>query len=319
MPEDGEQKSSELTAKDPADDDEERDEEAVAPRAKASPKKADDDADDDDADDDEADDEDDDDEADEEEESPPPPPPKKAVARAAPARDRDPKPNAQRRPPAARAQLPPENQIGAPSSQTLVLLGVMAFSTLAMWGSARFACNAHPAQTRKPRDVTTAELGKDPKDAALEMQQRWNSYDFKGALELAKGPVAEELQKAEAECEKNASDCESKRKAQKDKVLATAALLTRGPGSAKVRVVSRGGATGEQTTVYALEQEGATWKVSQKGATPDPVPAPTPTLAPQPTPSVSVAPPGPATAPSAGFKPRPVAPKTAPKAPPANP
>lgn len=193
------------------------------------------------------------------------------------------------------AQLPPEREIGAPSKQTLVLLGVMALATLLMWGSARFACNAHPAQTRKPRDVSTQELARDPKDAALELQQRWNSYDFKGALELAKGAVAAEIAKAQSECDKNPSDCESKKKSVEGQALATAALLSRESGSAKVRVVSRGGAMGDATVVYALEQEGGLWKVS--GRTTAPTPAPAPTAAP----SGSV----PAPAPSASADPHP--------------
>lgn len=181
--------------------------------------------------------------------------------------------------------LPPEREIAAPSRQTLVLVGAMALATLAMWGSARFACNAHPAQTRKPREVSTQELARDPKDAALELQQRWNTYNFKGAAELAKGPIAEELAKAQAECDKNASDCESKRKAVEGQALATAALLSRDSAGAKVRVISRGGAMGEQTVVYALEQEGGIWKVSGRTTAPTTAPgasapAPTPTPAP---------------------------------------
>ncbi|MBI3201470.1 MAG: hypothetical protein HYZ29_08000 [Myxococcales bacterium] len=219
--------------------------------------------------DDDDDDDDDDDEA--------PPPPKKKEARSA-------EPKRRRRPEALKPVLPPEREIAAPSRQTLVMLGVMAGATLLMWGSARFACNAHPAQTRKPREVTTAELSRDPKGAALELQQRWNGYDFKGALELAKGGIADELQKAQGDCDKDSAGCESKKKSVEGQVLATAALLSRGPGSAKVRVVSRGGAGGNQTVVYTLEQEGAAWKVSGRGAE-DPTPAKTaePTAAPAPS------------------------------------
>lgn len=229
----------------------------------------------------------DDEEEEEEEEEPPPPPKKSATKRAsAEAGERAVK---RRRAEPGKPVLPPEKEIGAPSRQTLIMLGAMAGATLLMWGSARFACNAHPAQTRKPREVSTAELSREPKGAALELQQRWNSYDFKGALELAKGSIAEELQKAQGECDKDAAGCEAKRKAVADQALATAALLSRGPGSAKVRVVSRGGAGGNQTVVYTLEQEGAGWKVSGRGAE-DPTPPPAPTPAPAPAPSGSAAP-----------------------------
>jgi hypothetical protein len=192
-----------------------------------------------------------------------------------------------RRRPRGPAVLPPEKEIRAPSRQTLLLLGVMAFSTLAMWGSARFACNAHPAQTRKPREVTTLELSRDPKDAALEMQQRWNSYDFTGALELASGSIAEELKKAAADCEKDAKACEQKKQSVEGRVLATAALLDKEGSSAKVRVVSRGGALGEQTVVYSVEQVGPSWKVSGRTTAPTPAPAPAPTGSAAPAPSGS--------------------------------
>ena len=241
---------------------------------------------------DEADDEADDETEDEEEE--PPPPPKKSAAKRAAATPPAPEAKRKRRAEPVKATLPPEKEIAAPSRQTLIMLGAMAGATLLMWGSARFACNAHPAQTRKPREVSTAELSRDPKGAALELQQRWSSYDFKGALELAKGPIAEELQKAQADCEKDSAGCESKKKALADQALATAALLSRGPGSAKVRVASRGGAGGNQTVVYTLEQEGAQWKVSGRGSE-DPTPPPAPAPTPAPAPSGSAAP-----APSAG-------------------
>jgi len=209
---------------------------------------------------------------------------KKKSKKGGTARQRE---GARRRPRSGPVVLPPETEIRAPSRQTLLLLGVMAFSTLAMWGSARFACNAHPAQTRKPREVTTLELSRDPKDAALEMQQRWNSYNFTGALEHATGSIAEELKKGAADCEKDAKACEQKKQAVEGQVLATAALLDKEGSSAKVRVVSRGGALGEQTVVYSVEQVGPSWKVSGRTAAPTPAPAPPPSGSAAPAPSAS--------------------------------
>lgn len=240
--------------------------------------------------------EDQDDDEDDDDEPAPPPKKKPAASAKATAAAREPK---RRRSEPAKQVLPPEKEIAAPSRQTLIMLGVMAGATLLMWGSARFACNAHPAQTRKPREVTTADLSRDPKGAALELQQRWNSYDFKGALELAKGGVADELKKAQGDCEKDSAGCEAKKKSVEGQALATAALLSRAPGSAKVRVTSRGGAGGNETVVYTLEQEGAQWKVSGRGAedptpakAPDPAPAPSGSAAPAPSGSAAPAPSG---------------------------
>ena len=227
----------------------------------------------------ERDDDDDDDE-------PAPPPKKQPSSAKASAATREPK---RRRSEPVKQALPPEREIAAPSRQTLIMLGVMAGATLIMWGSARFACNAHPAQTRKPREVTTADLSRDPKGAALELQQRWNSYDFKGALELAKGSIADELQKAQGDCEKDSAGCDAKKKSVEGQALATAALLSRAPGSAKVRVASQGGAGGNETVVYTLEQEGAAWKVSGRGVA-DPTPPKPPNPPPAPSGSAGPAP-----------------------------
>ena len=133
-----------------------------------------------------------------------------------------------------------------------------------MWGSARFACNAHPTQTRKPRDVTTQELARDPKDAALEMAQRWASYDFTGAQELAGGELAKQLEAAHLECAKDEKGCEKKKQDAEGKVLATAVLLSREGSKAKVRVTTSGGATGDKTAVYEVEQSGSVWKVTSE-------------------------------------------------------
>lgn len=261
MPEDTDEKRPADEA-DEAETDDERDEDEASTRAESS---------------------DDGDDGDEDER------PAQALKKKSAARDSA-RPKKKKRSAPAKFVMPPEKEIGAPSRQTLLLLGVMVFATLVMWGSARFACNAHPAQTRKPREVSTADLSREPKDAALEMQQRWNSYDFAGALALAKGEIAAELQKSQAECERDGASCAAKKKAQEGKVLATAALLSRGPGSAKVRVTSRGGAMGEATVVYALEQEGGTWKVASKIDTPAPGASGAPAPSAVPAPSGSATP-----------------------------
>jgi hypothetical protein len=300
-------------ADDENDDDEEEteDEESAAPAKTSAAARAKDEPPDDD-DDGGGEDEDED----EDEEAEPPPPakkPAKAAKAEKPAKAAD-KPAPSKKRPAERYVLPPETSIGAPSRQTLVMLGVMALATLTMWGFAKFACNAHPAQTRKPRDVSTQELARDPKDAALEMQQRWNAYDFMGAMELAKGSMAQEIEKAQTDCEKDKAACDAKRKEVGQKTLATAVLLDRGPATAKVRVSSRGGALGEQSIVYQVEQDGSMWKVSGRTTADGPRLAPT-TSAAVPMPTL-VAPPG--SAPE-GARPRLRVPRPNPGAPPTPP
>ena len=186
--------------------------------------------------------------------------------------------------------LPPETAINAPSRQTLGMIGVMTFATLIMWGTAKTACNAHPAQTRKPRELATAELSKDPKAAALEMAQRWASYNFDGALELATDKVEAEIRTAKEACTKDAA-CSAASKKEYDTALATAVLLGREGAKATVRVTGLGGALEGKTTLYEVELAGPTWKVAR---TTDKAPAPPPVLVPPPAPA-----PPPSAAPSA--------------------
>ena len=70
-----------------------------------------------------------------------------------------------------------EAELDSPSKQTMGMLGILAIMTIVMWAFARGGCNYHPPkETRVPRKVTTAELAHDPKNAAIELQQRWLSH-----------------------------------------------------------------------------------------------------------------------------------------------
>ncbi len=218
-------------------------------------------------------DEDADEDDDAEAEAPPPKPAKKrkrkrAAADVAKARAAGPR----RR---ARVELPPEDVIDTPSRQTLGMMGAMALATLIMWGSAKLACNAHPAQTRKPREVATADLARDPKGAALEMAQRWAAYDFDGATQLASGPVAQAIAQAKNACAAKAAECETQKKAVEGRALATVDLLARDGGRATVRVNGLGGALEAKSALYEVELDGKTWKVAK---TTDQVPAPKPVI-----------------------------------------
>jgi hypothetical protein len=164
----------------------------------------------------------------------------------------------------AKRQLPrTEAELNAPDSQTLWMLGALASMVLIMWGSARFACNAHPDETRKPREIATSEVATDPKGAAVELAQRWATRSFDGALELASGALAGELQQEKAQCEGN-PQCTGEREALKMKVLTTGELLARQPTSAMVRVSSTGLADGQKSYILQLESDGKNWKANKR-------------------------------------------------------
>ena len=177
--------------------------------------------------------------------------------RAAAARSRRAAP---RRPASEKKIVLDERKIDTPKLQTLGMLSVVVFASLSMWGAARFACNAHPPETRKPRVPTQQELTGEPKDAAFEIGQRWTSYDFAGALALSSGALAEAIKADQAKCQANAGSCAEKKAALVDAPLTTAALLARTPTTATVRVTQHGGLLGKQDYIVELVKEGNAWK-----------------------------------------------------------
>jgi hypothetical protein len=154
-----------------------------------------------------------------------------------------------------------EKEIDSPSLLTLGMLGSVALATITMWGAAKFACNAHPPETRKPRQVATAELARDPKGAAFEMQQRWSSYDFDGALQLASGAVAADIKRDQQTCAARKSECDQKKQELAKQPLTLAALLERDPQRARVHVTTLGGLHGRKDWLAEVTPEGGIWKV----------------------------------------------------------
>jgi hypothetical protein len=207
----------------------------------------------DDEDDEEADEDEEDEAADDEDDEDDEPRPKRDAAR-----------------PSRRSKTPPtaltEEQINSPKRQTLYLLAVVAGATVIMWGAARFACNAHPPDSRRARPATTDQLARTPKGAAVELQQRWTSHRLVEALDLAKGEVATQLQKEVKDCEENLAACDAKREQLEGKVSSMGEQLDRDARSAKVRVKTTVG-NETQTFVLELEADGPLWKVTKR--TPD--------------------------------------------------
>jgi hypothetical protein len=157
-----------------------------------------------------------------------------------------------------------EEAIDAPDRLTLVALGFMGVVTLVLWGFARGACNYHPPrETRLPRAVKTEELARDPKDAAIEMQQRLLHLDFAGAEELATGEALAAVQKAKAECMTKPQDCAMQRKNREKHVVSSPALLDRQPASAVVRVASEVLGKKEVNLLH-VERAGQIWKVTRR-------------------------------------------------------
>jgi|GEM_PF-675720 len=155
-----------------------------------------------------------------------------------------------------------EEEIDSPTKMTVGMLGVLGLMTVIMWALARGACNYHPPkETRVPRVVTTEDLARDPKNAAVELQQRWLTRDFTGAAELATGDVAQQLQQDKAAC--NAA-CLAEKKALSEKVLTSAVILDGNMMGATARVTSVGLPGGSKVFLLRMERSEQIWKATMR-------------------------------------------------------
>ncbi len=157
------------------------------------------------------------------------------------------------------AKLDTEEALAAPTPLTLRLLGVICAATLLPWLGAKVACNRRESPVRPPLELSTEVFAKQPKSAALELQQRAASHRYREAAELAKGAAAEELLAADTRCQSDPQPCEARR-AEADQIQTRAVLMRRGPLVAEVRAESWIGETVERYSLR-LEADGARWFV----------------------------------------------------------
>jgi hypothetical protein len=153
--------------------------------------------------------------------------------------------------------------VDSPKMQTLALLTIVAVLTVILWGSAKLACNSKTASARPPLKLGTAELAKDPKNAAFELQQHWAMHDYARVRILAKGKVLTELDDAARRCAQDSS-CEHARKELEGHVKSVATLLTRSATAATVRVKTYGAEGGAQVYLLDLVPEDGLWKVTSR-------------------------------------------------------
>ncbi|HET7544370.1 MAG TPA: hypothetical protein VFK05_31080 [Polyangiaceae bacterium] len=164
-----------------------------------------------------------------------------------------------------RAPIPKtEEEIDSPSKMTVGMLGILGGLTVIMWALARGGCNYHPPkETRVPRVVTTEELARDPKNAAIELQQRWLTHDFAAAAELATGEVLQQLEREKAAC--NAA-CLAEKKTLSEKVLTSAVLLDASGAAATARVTSVGLSGAPKVFLLRMERAESIWKATLRKA-----------------------------------------------------
>lgn len=169
-----------------------------------------------------------------------------------------------------------ERELNAPSPLTLSFLGVVFLATFFPWVAAKVACNGREAPVRQPPELSLDILARQPKDAALELQQRAATGRYGEAAELARGDVARELQEAEARCQTEPAPCKELR-ARADSTTTRAVLVGRGPLNAEARVESQ---IGDKTERYVLQlrAEGNRWFVTSRVPYAEPLLTPVPVI-----------------------------------------
>lgn len=178
-----------------------------------------------------------------------------------------------------------EREVNSPSPLTLSFLGVVFLATFFPWLAAKVACNGREAPVRQPPELSLDILSRQPKDAALELQQRAASGRYREAAELARGDAEKELLEADARCQKEPQPCEALR-ARADDVTTRAVLVGRGPLLAQARVESQVGGESERH-VLELKAEGNRWYVTSRKPYSGDLHAPVPVIHLTPTPGTA--------------------------------
>ncbi|HET9953607.1 MAG TPA: hypothetical protein VFQ61_03840 [Polyangiaceae bacterium] len=154
-----------------------------------------------------------------------------------------------------------EKEINVPDLQTLIMMGALGITALVMWAFARSGCNYHPPrETRVPRKVTTAELTREPRDAAIEFQHRLLTYDFAGAAEIAAGSAVQDVEREKIAC---GPDCAKKKAALVDPIT-SAVIVERTPFNAKVKVTTYRIPGGDKTFLNLAERSPGGWKITAR-------------------------------------------------------
>jgi hypothetical protein len=158
---------------------------------------------------------------------------------------------------------PSEAAIDSPQWKTIFVMFVVFAVTAGSWGAARFACNMHPPESRGAPKLPTERFMSTAKDAGLELVQRWRSYDFTGAIEIASGDLVQELTKEKSDCEAKANECARQREASAGR-LTTAVTLAQDGFNADVRVTTVLKGKTEVYRLRASRRDTMLWHVVSK-------------------------------------------------------
>jgi hypothetical protein len=155
--------------------------------------------------------------------------------------------------------MPSEEELDAPSRQTLWMLGIMASATLAMWVMGRVACNYHvPGESLTPRALSAEERSKSSYDAAMEFARAIEAGDFATARLVATGAALSFVEEQEKAC----SDCAARQSA-KEAIRMVGVVQEDNGKEGYVSVTVQGGARGEQKSLLHVVRGPKSFQVSE--------------------------------------------------------
>jgi hypothetical protein len=152
-----------------------------------------------------------------------------------------------------------ERELNSPTPLTLRLLGVIFLATFLPWVAAKIACNVREAPPRQPPELSAEVLSRQPKEAAIELQQLAATGQYREAAEYARGDAARDLLEAEARCTADAASCAALR-APGRLVSTRGVLVARDLAQAEVRVESDADGKRERY-VLRLQPDTGRWYV----------------------------------------------------------
>jgi len=154
-----------------------------------------------------------------------------------------------------------EKELNVPKRETVVMLGLVSLLLLILWFSARLACNAHPDQVREPKHYSTFALAADPKNAAFEFQQQFETGHYEIPMDLSTGPMRNIVDQKMRECEKDPDACEERQQELAGKVESLATVLEQDNRRAIVEIESVFSSGESKTYTFTVIKDKDQWKV----------------------------------------------------------
>ncbi len=152
-----------------------------------------------------------------------------------------------------------EQQINAPTVNTLIMLGIMSISTLVMWAAGRAACNYHvPGESLTPRVVSLEDRTRTAKDVGIEFAQALSGADFKTARQLVLDSAMPLVDAAKRAC----GDCE-KEKARREELVSRGIVHQANARDSVVEVRTYQGEKRLSTRFFGIEREKRKWRVTR--------------------------------------------------------